>query len=135
MTSTISHANMDKTIDFCANAFDSYHPEDRAAVLDKMASALNDNEVDRNSTSSSSDEDVRRKLEALRESLTPEEKGVLDFIRARKAIRTEETLHIDSFTTNVIDGLAPHLERGHLTLVEAIPQMKSGAMQMVESVG
>ncbi|KAL8722780.1 MAG: hypothetical protein Q9225_000791 [Loekoesia sp. 1 TL-2023] len=130
-TSTISHAKLDQTINFCANAFDSFHPEERAAVLDKMTSAIDKAVVDGTNTSSS-DEDVQSKINALRESLTPEEQGVLDYIRARHAMRTEDTLHIDSFTTDVIDGLAPRLERGNLTLVDAIPQMKS---RMVQSVG
>ncbi|KAL9598782.1 MAG: hypothetical protein Q9219_004280 [cf. Caloplaca sp. 3 TL-2023] len=129
-TNTVLHSKLDQTIDFCANAFDSFHPEDRAAVLEKMAAAIDETGASENDLNNAQ---VQSKIDALRESLEPEEKRVLDFIRARKAMRTEDTLHIESFTSDVIDGLAPRLERGNLTLVDAIPQMRSGTAQMIAS--
>ncbi|KAL9025296.1 MAG: hypothetical protein Q9196_005856 [Gyalolechia fulgens] len=116
-TSTVSHTNIDQTIEFCANAFESVHPEDRAKVLDKVATAIGENCGNEANVPSLSDSEVESRVDALRESLDPEEKKVLDFIRARRGLKTSETLDIDHFTTNVIDGMAPHLERGNLTLV------------------
>ncbi|KAL8941209.1 MAG: hypothetical protein Q9216_002386 [Gyalolechia sp. 2 TL-2023] len=133
-TSTVSHVNMDQTIDFCANAFDSVHPEDRVKVLDKMATAIGENGGDGADAPSLSEGEVQSRIDTLRKTLDPEEKKVLDFIRARRIIKTEETLDIDHFTTNVIDGMAPHLERGNLTLVNAKPPMEMRT-NMVQSMG
>ncbi|KAI4175821.1 MAG: hypothetical protein LQ343_001434 [Gyalolechia ehrenbergii] len=133
-TSTVSHTNLDQTIDFCANAFDSVHPEDRVKVLDKVATAIGENDGNEAYAPSLSEGETQSRIDTLRESLDPEEKKVLDFIRARRFIKTEETLDIDHFTTNVIDGMAPHLERGNLTLVNAKPQMQMKT-NLVQSVG
>lgn len=40
----------------------------------------------------------------------------MDYIRLRRLLRTEDTMHIEHFATDVIDGLAPNLQRGCLTL-------------------
>ncbi|KAL9006385.1 MAG: hypothetical protein Q9188_000859 [Gyalolechia gomerana] len=133
-TSTVSHTNLDQTIDFCANAFDSVHPEDRVKVLDKVATAIGENGGNEANAPSLSEDETQSRMDTLRESLDPEEKKVLDFIRARRIIKTEETLDIDHFTTNVIDGMAPHLERGNLTLVNAKAQMQMKT-NLVQSVG
>ena len=50
-----------------------------------------------------------------------EENRVLTFLQSRKLMLGEDCVHIDSFTTDVIDGLVPQLERGKLTLVQAVP--------------
>lgn len=134
-TSELSQVKLDETINFCANAFDSVHPEDRVKVLDKVATAIGETTGENQANPPSlSENEKQSRIDALRESLDDEEKRVLDFIRARRIIKTEETLDIDHFTTNIIDGKAPHLERGKLTLIDAKPPMDMKT-SMVQSVG
>ncbi|KAL8794417.1 MAG: hypothetical protein Q9195_003004 [Heterodermia aff. obscurata] len=119
-TSTVSHDELSQTIDFCAHGFDAVRPEQRAAVLQKLDSALQNG---------ASHENI---IQAMRDSLDLEEQRVMDYIRARQILRTEDSMHIDNFTTDVIDGLAPRLERGHLTLERAVPGT-TGAKVVMET--
>ena len=43
----------------------------------------------------------------------------LDALRAIRTHHSSVVLNIDSFTTDIVDGRLPKLERGNLTLVEA----------------
>ena len=52
------------------------------------------------------------------EQLTEEEIKVLHTIRARQMLRTEDTLNLDNFRKDVIDGLMPSIEQGSLGLVK-----------------
>jgi hypothetical protein len=54
-------------------------------------------------------------------NLTEEEQRVLKSIRARQMLRKEDILHIDNFSADAIDGLAPNLKRGSLGLVKGMP--------------
>ena len=92
-------------------------------MLEKMQSAVESPTV--NGTphpSLSTEEEKASRMESFRASLDPEEQRVLDFIRARQFLHTESSTHLDSYTTDVIDGLRPQLERGSLTLVKATLQ-------------
>lgn len=62
----------------------------------------------------------------LKRDLSDEEVRVLQYIRARQLLRMEDTMHLQGFSTDVIDGLAPVLERGFLTLQEAMPLGSGG---------
>ena len=102
-------------------------PDQRAAVLQKVASSISPEpkatavrEAPNNQT---------QKVKDLRESLDPEEKRALDYIRARQIMRTEDSMHIGNFSTDVIDGLMPHLERGYLTLLKAVPKAEMAAVE------
>jgi hypothetical protein len=48
------------------------------------------------------------------EGLSPEDKEVLQALRVH---HSQNTLNLQSFTTDVVNGLVPKLERGSLTLV------------------
>ena len=50
------------------------------------------------------------------ENLTEEEQRVLKHIHARTMMRTEDTMNIASFNTDVIDGFGVRLARGSLGL-------------------
>ena len=45
----------------------------------------------------------------------------MNYIRARQLMRTEDTFHMENFSTDVIDGLVPHVEKGSLTLNRVVP--------------
>ena len=61
-----------------------------------------------------------RKDDPFHANLTAEEQYVVKHIQARKMMRTEDTVGIANFTTDVIDGLAPHLHQGCLGLVPRV---------------
>jgi len=65
------------------------------------------------------DESNRKALEEVEKKLTPEEQSILKTLKGRRMVRPEDSLNIDNFTLDSIDGLAPCLERGRLGLTPA----------------
>lgn len=63
---------------------------------------------------------IKKVAPAFDENLSKEEERVLKHINARKMMRTEETINITSFSTDVINGLRPRLEAGNLGLAIAV---------------
>jgi hypothetical protein len=66
--------------------------------------------------------DDAKTMEAIAElekTCSPEELKIMDTIRARRMVRAEDSLNIENYSIDVIDGMAPHLERGNLTLKKA----------------
>lgn len=59
---------------------------------------------------------TRNHQEDFDNRLSSEERRVLAHIRARRMMRTEDTINIDSFGADVIEGLVPRLRRGSLGL-------------------
>ena len=104
-------------------------PQARAAVLQKMRSIVD------GASDEGVDESLQKKLEAMKETLSGEEQRVMDYIRARQVLRTEDTMHIDNFSTDVINGLAPDLRRGKLTLVKAVPLVHSSGVETRQTIG
>lgn len=120
-TKNISHAELEKTIDFCAAGFDSVDQADRAAIIQKVASSTPDGTDAANASTSDDKVHTMAKLEEMKGSMSPEEKRAVDFIRARQVMRADDANNINTFTTDVIDGWTPNLERGKLTLLRAGP--------------
>ncbi|KAI5117936.1 hypothetical protein M0805_009444 [Coniferiporia weirii] len=98
----LSQDELSKTLEFCTHAFEPTLPEDRAAVLAKLADSP------AAATAPTAGYDT---------NLTQEEQRVLAHINARKMMRTEDTMNIASFATDTFDGLCPRLQRGQLGLV------------------
>ncbi|TAQ85368.1 hypothetical protein B7494_g6309 [Chlorociboria aeruginascens] len=113
VSTKLSQAELSKTLDFCTNAFEPTLPEERAAVMEKLGTS--------GTTKVETDEKVKEKSEAFQANLTAEEERVMKHIRARQMMRTEDTLNIASFSTDIIDGYASRLERGNLGLVKIVP--------------
>lgn len=90
-----------KSVEFCFHAFEDVSPERRQAVLDKL---------DR--VKANPDVETKEDLEKLNE----DELAILRTIRARQMMRTEDSMNIDSFSQDVIDGFVPRLIRGELGL-------------------
>ncbi len=90
----LSQAEFSKTIDFLIKAFDPSFTND--------------------STKTNVGEGV--KDPAREGQLSAED---LDALRAIRTHHRSVVLNIDSFTTDIVDGRLPRLERGHLTLVQA----------------
>ncbi|KAL5483577.1 hypothetical protein ACEPAI_8809 [Sanghuangporus weigelae] len=130
----LSQDELNKTLDFCAHAFEPTLPADRQSVLDKVNNNSNlslsstagpDSSASEKpacatghtSASTSTLKNAHAPKDGFDTALTDEEHRVLAHIRARRMMRTEDTMNIASFSTDVIDGLGARLERGRLGLV------------------
>ncbi|MCJ1382991.1 hypothetical protein MMC17_006104 [Xylographa soralifera] len=113
MSARLTQAEVSKTVDFCFSAFRPTDPEAREAVIKKLENiTIND--------SGSTDLKSKENMEALQAALTPDEIGILNTIRARQMMRSEDMLNIDSFGSDAINGMAANLKRGDLGLVKAM---------------
>lgn len=124
MGGKLTQARVSETVTFCLNAYNQITPQDRNAVLDKLARVRAD-------PSKETREDL--------EQLTEDELTVLRTIRARQMLRTEDTLNIDHFSEDAIDGYAPRLKRGELGLDrveqrDGIPRYTESLLDVVKEV-
>ncbi|KAI9152368.1 Flavine halogenase ascD [Paramyrothecium foliicola] len=93
----LSQDELNKTLEFCANAFEPVaSEEDRAIAMDQIKGE-GDGTI-------------------YNPDLSLEQQRAVKHIRARKMMRTEDTMNIDSFSSEAIGGLIPHLQRGNLGL-------------------
>ena len=104
-----------KTLDFCVQALLPTEPRKRDAVMEKVQHMQIDAANAKDPVKATKD------LEAV---LNPEEMKVYTSVRAREMVRREEILNIDTFNTDVIDGLTANVTRGSLGLVA--PSAKPG---------
>ena len=91
-------------MDFCLEAYKETSPEQRKAVLDKVACITEGN-------AGVIDE------KANLEKLTEDELKILNHIRAKQMLRFEDTLNLNHYGADAIDGLVPNLKTGKLGLV------------------
>jgi hypothetical protein len=110
----LTPVEISKTIEFCFHAFQPTAREHREAVLRKLET-LNLTHADPNNADSKN----TKEIQALETALTPDEMRILRTIRARQMMRSEDMMNMDSFTVDVIDGLAPNMKTGELGLVKA----------------
>jgi hypothetical protein len=68
----------------------------------------------------------------LEASMSEEEVRIMHQIRARQMIRTEDTVNLDTFSVDTINGLTVNLEQGSLGLVKPSAGKKS---QELDAVG
>ncbi|KAK4151594.1 tryptophan 2-halogenase [Chaetomidium leptoderma] len=113
----LTQARVSDTVNFCLSAYNQITPEDRNAVLDKLARVRADKS-----------KETREDLEKL----TEDELRILRTIRARQIIRTEDTLNIDHFSEDALDGYAPRLKRGELGLARV--EQRDGIPKYTESL-
>lgn len=132
MSGKLSQEELNNTVDFCLNAFDHHAPEKHAAVLKKMETAVlnNGDEVPAALTNTETETKVEKKAIVDPEGLSPDELKILNSIRARQMLRAEDTMSIDSFSSDVINGYAPRVKRGSLGLLKAGGQFISKAPTM-----
>ena len=60
----------------------------------------------------------KKTAQMLEATLTEDETRILNTIRARQMLRSEDTMNIENLTADVIDGRRINLERGKLGLVK-----------------
>lgn len=108
---SLSQAEISKTLEFCFKAFAHVSFEEKEALVQKLKDLGLDGDA--------YDESNRQALADLEKKLTAEEQVILKTIKGRRMVRSEDSLNIDNFTLDSIDGLAPRLERGKLGLTVA----------------
>ncbi|KAK7994017.1 hypothetical protein PG989_007398 [Apiospora arundinis] len=98
-SSKLTQAELNKTLEFCANAFKPVASDELRAKAVETLNSSGDNgaSVDKS-------------------NLTQDQIDALDHVRARKMMRTEDTVNIDSFGTDAFGNLVPRLARGSLGL-------------------
>jgi hypothetical protein len=118
--SRLTESEISETIDFCYRAFIPIPPEQKDAVLEKMEKlGLNDDTLDSK---------TKGELES---SMSTEEIRIMNSIRARQMLRSEDTINIDTFSTDTIGGLTANLERGKLGLVKPVSGDKSDTVDVL----
>ncbi|KAI6781324.1 Flavine halogenase ascD [Emericellopsis cladophorae] len=106
----LSQEELNKTLDFCAFAFEPVTSEDdREKAMDAMKEAID------NGTGYHPD-------------LSPEQLKAVKHIRARRMMRTEDTINMNSFGTDAVNGFVPNLVRGQLGLKKQEEKMGGETM-------
>jgi hypothetical protein len=103
----LTESEISETINFCCRAFIPVPLEEKEAVLQKMEDLGLNNE----------DIDLKAKA-ALEASMSPQEIHIMNTIRAREMLRSEDTINIDTFSCDTIGGLTVNLQQGKLGLVK-----------------
>jgi flavine halogenase len=100
----LTQSEVNKTVDFCLNAFQDTTAAERQKVLDKLQELNGNSDIPIEAT-----EDI--------EKFTEEELRILKHIRARQMFRMEDTFNLNHFSEDAIEGYAPNIKRGSLGLV------------------
>ena len=121
MSGKLSQEEVSKTVDFCLNAFEQHAPEKHEAVLKKMETAMlaSNAEAPADLSTTKTEAEVEKKAIVDPEGLSPDELRILNTIRARQMLRREDTLSINSFSNDAINGWVPLVKRGSLGLQKA----------------
>lgn len=117
----LSQEEVSKTVDFCLNAFEHHSPEQQAAVMKKMETAMLVENVaaPANLATTKTDAEIEKKAKVDPEGLSADELKILNTIRARQMLRREDTLSIDNFSNDAIHGFVPVVKRGSLGLMKS----------------
>ncbi|KAL8860986.1 MAG: hypothetical protein Q9178_002499 [Gyalolechia marmorata] len=109
----LSQAEISKTVDFCFHAFRPVDEGEKRAVLQKLETlSLEQDDSAGNATK------PKQTVEMLEANLTEDETRILNTIRGRQMLRSEDTMNIENLAADVINGRRINLEKGSLGLVE-----------------
>lgn len=108
-TSKVTQAELDKTLEFMTKAFEpTFHPK-----MEKMEKTETAPEANPNGDTNGSPNGETPLGSKLDKELTDTDRAAMSgFLKTQST----HTINMASFTTDVIDGRIPKLERGHLTL-------------------
>lgn len=104
----LTQTEISKTVEFCFRAFADVSFEEKEALVIKLKQLGLDGDAN--------DEAHRQSFQELEKNLTAEELEILKTLKGRRMLRPEDSLHIDNFSLDSIDGMAPRLEHGKLGL-------------------
>ena len=116
----LSQDEVSKTLDFCSMAFAKTGREQQQTVMQK----LKDHKIKLDTA-----QDDLKADDGLKGILTEDEMKVMAAMRAREMVRHKDLMNIDSFNTDVIDGLAANLQRGSLGLTKSMGKDTSSKPQ------
>lgn len=116
----LSQGEISKTVDFCLHAFEAHDTEKHKEVLKKVEAQkfINGAPVATNEDTQN-EKRIEDKSMVDPEGLSEDELKILRTIRARQMMRTEDTMSIDNFSSDNINGYTPFLKTGSLTLIKA----------------
>ncbi len=86
--------------------------------IEAAATAVNSTEMSPSPSTAQTEAKLQEKAKVDPEGLSPEELRMLKTIRARQMLRTEDSMNLNNFGTDAIDGWAPLISRGTLSLVK-----------------
>lgn len=107
----LTQVEISKTVEFCFKAFAHVSFEEKEALVKKLKALGHDGDAQ--------DEANSKALDEIEKQLTPEERTILTTLKGRRMVRPEDSLNIDNFLLDSIDGLSPRMERGKLGLQPA----------------
>ncbi|KAI4156991.1 MAG: hypothetical protein L6R39_000854 [Caloplaca ligustica] len=110
----LTQAEISKTVDFCVQAFRPVDEAEKRRVLQKLEAVG----LEHDDAASDASKPKQTK-EMLETKFTDDEMHILNTIRGRQMLRSEDTMNIENLAADVIDGKRINLERGALGLSEA----------------
>lgn len=120
----LTQDEISKTVDFCFQAFQPADEDAKRNVLQKLETVSL--EQDSKAGNAPKPKQTAQMLEA---NLTEDETRILNTIRARQMLRSEDTMNIENLAADIIDGRRINLVRGQLGLVKP-----SGLEKKIEPV-
>ncbi|KAL8906365.1 MAG: hypothetical protein Q9207_002077 [Kuettlingeria erythrocarpa] len=111
----LSQEEVCKTVDFCFQAFKPVDEAEKQKVLKKLESVGVEQDEKANGDAAGKPKQTAKMLEA---NLNEDETRILNTIRARQMMKSEDTMNIDNLAADIIDGRRINLERGALGLVK-----------------
>ena len=131
MSGKLTQEEVSKTVDFCLNAWERHAPEKQEAVLRKLEMATLASNFEAPATltgnvespatlaGSKTEAEIEKKAMEDPEGLSPDELRILNTIRASQILRREDTMNMDNFKADAINGWSPVVKRGGLGLRKA----------------
>lgn len=123
----LSQEEVTKTIDFCFTAFEPTANEEEKQKVIKKSEAVTTEKDDEVGNANG----PKKTVQHLETSLTEDEKRILNTIRARQMLRTEDIINIENLAADIIDGRKINLKRGSLGLVHATGSEKKEAVDVM----
>lgn len=108
----LSQEEVCKTVDFCFKAFHPAGEEERKKVLKKLEAVS----LEQEDATGNADK-PKTTVQMLEANLSEDETRILNTIRARQMLKSEDIMNIESPGADVLDGRRINLKRGSLGLV------------------
>ncbi|MCJ1268835.1 hypothetical protein MMC22_008723 [Lobaria immixta] len=110
----LSQEEVCKTVDFCFQAFQPAGEEEKKKVLKKLGAVSLEQD-----DSAGNANKPRKTVEMVEANLTEDETRILNTIRARQMLRSEDIMDVENLAAYIIDGRRINLEHGSLGLARA----------------
>ena len=116
----MTQEELSNTVDFCLNAFEAHGSDKHQEVVKKLEQQkLTNGAAIATHDDPQNEKRIQQKSMVDPEGLSEDEMRILKTIRARQMMRTEDTMSIDNFSSDNINGFKPFLKTGYLALVKS----------------